>query len=1307
MPFTVDPIEEHLNPCQPSPCGANAVCKERNGAGSCTCLPEYFGDPYSGCRPECVTNSDCDRTKACVNNKCRDPCPGVCGINAECAVHNHAPNCACLHGYTGDASRACHLIEIAPTPVPVHPCNPSPCGANSICREQNGHAICTCQADFIGSPPNCKPECVVSSECPQNRACINQKCADPCPGTCGVNANCQVVNHNPICSCRTGYTGDPFIECHIKQDDPSPSKDIGNPCIPSPCGPNSQCRIIGEQGVCTCIPNYVGRPPNCRPECVINSECPSNLACINEKCADPCPGSCGINSLCSVVKHSPVCSCPPGYEGNPLTQCSVMETPPIQREPASSPCVPSPCGGNAECRERNGAGACYCLSGFEGNPYEGCKRECETNSDCSSDRACVRNKCVDPCAGVCGVYAVCRVRNHVPDCTCPDGLSGDPFVQCHEIAVAIPPRTPENPCVPSPCGPNSQCRNLNGQAVCSCTSGYLGSPPQCRPECVVSSECAIEKACVNQKCTDPCPGICGHNAKCRVSNHSPICSCNVGYSGDPFVQCSKTCKLSTQVGLSHLCQYSISFLDVRDEPVTEKQPTCSPSPCGPNSVCQMINGLPTCSCRDNYIGNPPNCRPECTINSECKSNEACINQKCRDPCPGTCGNNAECRVISHTVSCVCLEHYTGDPFVQCVLRQSEPINPCEPSPCGANAECIHRQGAGACKCIPDYFGNPYEGCRPECTHSSDCPQNKACVNNKCMNPCVGICGQNAECDVINHVPSCTCTPGYIGDPFRVCHLEPTQTPIAKLPDNPCVPSPCGPYSQCRESNGVAVCSCESQYIGSPPNCKPECTVNAECPQNKACHKLKCANPCSGTCGFNANCEVINHNPICSCPSDLTGDPFVRCTPAPKAQDPVVIPNYRNPCIPSPCGLNSECRDTNGSPSCSCKPGYIGTPPNCRPECVVNTDCPSHQACIAEKCRDPCQGSCGFNTECRVQNHIPNCVCRNGFTGDPFTQCVEIIERLPAPTQSADPCELAQCGPNTECHKGVCKCIPNYFGDPYVGCRPECTMNTDCSPNKACVNTRCIEPCVGTCGVNALCTVYNHIPSCSCPTSYIGDPFVSCRPEPVSRDPTDPCHPTPCGPNSHCRSNNGAAICTCVHNTIGQPPSCRHECVVSAECPLDRACLNYKCIDPCPGTCGQNARCQVINHNPICSCNTGFTGDPFTRCFEPAREEPQNVNPCIPSPCGPNSECKVVGESPACSCLIGYIGSPPSCRPECTINSECPTREACIRQKCTDPCPGSCGQNAQCSVINHLPICTCLQGYEGDPFVSCSEKRGKC
>lgn len=97
--------------------------------------------------------------------------------------------------------------------MPVNPCHPSPCGANSQCKELNGQAICSCSPTFFGSPPSCRPECVTNSECPTHLSCIKQKCQDPCPGTCGQNSDCRVVSHSPICSCRPQHTGNPFVLC--------------------------------------------------------------------------------------------------------------------------------------------------------------------------------------------------------------------------------------------------------------------------------------------------------------------------------------------------------------------------------------------------------------------------------------------------------------------------------------------------------------------------------------------------------------------------------------------------------------------------------------------------------------------------------------------------------------------------------------------------------------------------------------------------------------------------------------------------------------------------------------------------------------------------------------------------------------------------------------------------------------------------------------------------------------------------------------------------------------------------------------
>jgi len=99
--------------------------------------------------------------------------------------------------------------------------------------------------------------------------------------------------------------------------------------------------------------------------------------------------------------------------------------------------------------------------------------------------------------------------------------------------------------------------------------------------------------------------------------------------------------------------------------------------------------------------------------------------------------------------------------------------------------------------------------------------------------------------------------------------------------------------------------------------------------------------------------------------------------------------------------------------------------------------------------------------------------------------------------------------------------------------------------------------------------------------------------------------------------------------------------------------------------------------------------------------PVQVNPCIPSPCGPFSTCQDRGGYPSCTCMPNYLGSPPYCRAECSINSDCTSDKACIREKCRDPCPGSCGINALCTVINHTPACTCSEGYTGDPFSNCN------
>lgn len=80
-------------------------------------------------------------------------------------------------------------------------------------------------------------------------------------------------------------------------------------------------------------------------------------------------------------------------------------------------------------------------------------------------------------------------------------------------------------------------------------------------------------------------------------------------------------------------------------------------------------------------------------------------------------------------------------------------------------------------------------------------------------------------------------------------------------------------------------------------------------------------------------------------------------------------------------------------------------------------------------------------------------------------------------------------------RAVCSCLDDYFGDPQVGCRPECVINSDCGSNQACQGYRCVDPCKlgSVCGVGAVCKCIDHTATCACPDGHEGDAFVQCYP----------------------------------------------------------------------------------------------------------------------------------------------------------------------------------------------------------------------
>ena len=337
---------------------------------NCRCLEGFEGNAYTGCTAiGCRVDSECPERKACYDGDCLDPCirESPCApAHATCLVSAHIAQCRCDIGYTGDAYRLC-------SPLPA-------------------------------------PECVQDADCPSKTVCHEQKCADPCPifEPCRAPARCLVADTLPVrtmvCACPDGY--------HATED-----------------------------GGCDVLPPI-------KTGCEADDECDSPLACINAICKDPC--ACGRNAQCDIVEHRPVCTCKPGFYGDPKVECIPVEcftdadcadTHACRLQKCTPVCGPDdlPCGGNAVCRGVQHQAVCTCPPGLKGDPYVTCAtRDCTHDSDCPPEKACINDHCVDPCAiaNPCDNSAECRVRDHEVDCSCPPGFQGDRGTACVRVEVS-------------------------------------------------------------------------------------------------------------------------------------------------------------------------------------------------------------------------------------------------------------------------------------------------------------------------------------------------------------------------------------------------------------------------------------------------------------------------------------------------------------------------------------------------------------------------------------------------------------------------------------------------------------------------------------------------------------------------------------------------------------------------------------------------------------------------------------------------------------------------------------------------------
>ncbi|ROT61488.1 hypothetical protein C7M84_020740 [Penaeus vannamei] len=1062
-------------------------------------------------------------------------------------------------------------------------------------------------------------------------ACINERCQDLCATqTCGENAQCRVVESLPfrtmVCECLPGYKGDAHTQCRRKDED----------------------------------------------GCVRDSDCGEELACIERSCRDPC--DCGVNALCTVVNHRPICTCRQGYEGNPHTACAATgcssdaecaDDRKCFQGNCVNPClVDNPCAPRAECQPIAHEARCFCPSGTRGDPLTQCVViGCRASADCPADRMCLNGRCLDPCVhnNTCAPNAQCRGVNHGVECRCPPGLEGIPSLACNEkqrrdcrsdydcqSGYACMEGECKKPCEElAPCKDLTVCTLVDTRPLrtmtCTCPEHMVVSDQgQCVDldlpigvGCRADNECPSDSACLNTRCVTPCD--CGPNAECHVKNHRPICTCLPGFQGNPNTGCFKVgCSVNEECPLDKMCSNGVCV-----------NPCLVRDPCDITAECYPEQHTAKCRCPTGLEGDPY-IRCEvlgCRSNSECPTDKACINRQCVNPClySNECAPNAECYVFQHTAGCRCPKDKPyGDPRFMC---EDKSIQVDEP--------------------------------KPECRVDADCPSQRACIDEHCVNPChvLNPCDDTALCEVVDSVPVrtmiCICPEGFVMTEEGTCKLV------------------------------------EKEVI-------PGCRADSECPVQEACINRMCRSPCD--CGRNAICEIINHRPVCTCQVGFQGNPDIGCFPVGCQQDADCEDDQAcydgvcaNPClVDDPCSRNAECYAAQHRAQCRCPSGLQG---DGYTECLVigcraHSECPSDRGCINNQCISPCayEDPCSPTAECVNHEHEARCRCPPGTTGNPKVQCIPIVEpecrvdgdcesqlacideRCVNPCAVLDPCDdtaICKVVDTLPVRTMLCVCPDGMVIEQGGSCdllppiKPGCTSDPECPSDKACFNGFCKDPCM--CGPNAVCDIVEHHPVCSCKRGYEGDPEIRC--DEISCYSNDDCPTThacrngqcapvcgpnnePCGEEAVCQGVSHEAVCYCPPGSRGNP---RTQCIAigcasNDACPGDRSCINQRCVSPCSlDPCEEPATCRVADHRPDCPCPPGFNGTRDNGC-----------------------EKIVVG---------------------CRSDGDCPSKTACINGECIDPCGlEPCGENAECRVVDTVPVrtvaCECLPGYQGDALDKC-------
>ncbi|XP_070347939.1 adhesion G protein-coupled receptor E1 isoform X2 [Equus asinus] len=689
--------------------------------------------------------------------------------------------------------------------------------------------------------------------------------------------------------------------------------------------------------------------------------------------------------------------------------------------------------------------------------------------------------------------------------------------------------------------------------------------------------------------------ICPAYATCTDTSKSYYCSCKKGF-----------------LSSNGLAQFQGSGVECKDIDECSKRPT----PCGAHSVCKNLPGRYKCSCLPGFsspTGNNWNpAKPgrfSCTDINECLSSGVCPehsectnslgsysctclagfssrNSICEDvdECadPKSCPEHATCHNSPGSYSCVCNQGFvssSGNVRFQGQGETCADIDECskKPSPCGANSVCKNLPGKYKCSCLPGFSsptGNDWNPAKPgrfSCTDINECLSS-------------GVCPEHSECTNSLGSYSCSCRAGFS-----------SRNSICEDVDECADPKSCPEHATCHNSPGSYSCVCNQGFVSSSGNVRFQ-------GQGETCADIDECSKKPSPCGANSVCKNLPGKYKCSCLpgfSSPTGNDWNPAKPGRFSCTDI------NECLSSGvCPEHSECTNSLGSYSCSCRAGFSSSNSICEDvdECADPRSCPEHATC---------HNSLGSYS----------CVCNKGFVSSSgnvrFQGQGETCEDVDECSKKPSPC-----GANSVCKnlpgRYKCSCLPGFSSPTGNDWNPAKPGRFSCTDINECLSS-------GICPEHSECTNSLGSYSCSCLAGF------SSR-NSICEDVDECADPKSCPEHATCHNSPGSYSCVCNQGLVSRSGNVRFQ-GQGETCEDIDECLNKPCLS--------NARCTNTPGSYFCTCHPGFAPGNGQLNSTDQETECRDIDECLqdPSPCGPNSICTNALGSYSCSCIVGFHPNP--------------------------------------------------------------------